>query len=173
MELNHNVTPYPALFFFITLVTTWDYITYLYIYWNITPCQQDLFCLFTSCIRQSNGPKKCPCPHPQHLWICFFTWQRCFPGGANGKELACQFKRQKRRQFGHWIGKIPWRRAWQPLQYSCVENPMDRGTWRPMVHGVAKSQTQLKPLSMQAGMHMAKGLWKYDQVKDLGMGRLH
>ena len=31
-----------------------------------------------------------------------------------------------------------------PLQYSCVENPMDRGTWQATVHRVAKSQTQLK-----------------------------
>ena len=30
-----------------------------------------------------------------------------------------------------------------PLQYSCLENPMDRGAWRATVRGVAKSQTQL------------------------------
>ena len=30
-----------------------------------------------------------------------------------------------------------------PLQYSCLENPMDRGAWRDTVHGVAKSGTQL------------------------------
>ena len=30
-----------------------------------------------------------------------------------------------------------------PLQYSCLENSMDRGTWRATVHGVAKSRTQL------------------------------
>ena len=30
-----------------------------------------------------------------------------------------------------------------PLQYSCLEKPMDRGTWRATVHGVTKSQTQL------------------------------
>ena len=35
-----------------------------------------------------------------------------------------------------------------PLQYSCLENPMDRGTWWAKVHGVRKSQTWLKPLSM-------------------------
>ena len=34
-----------------------------------------------------------------------------------------------------------------PLQYSCLENPMDRGTWWATVHGVAKSQTRLKQLS--------------------------
>ena len=33
------------------------------------------------------------------------------------------------------------------LQYSCLENPMDRGTWQATVHRVAKSQTQLKQLS--------------------------
>ena len=37
-----------------------------------------------------------------------------------------------------------------PLQYSCLENTVDRGAWRPVVHGVAKSQTRLKRLSMHA-----------------------
>ena len=31
-----------------------------------------------------------------------------------------------------------------PLQYSCLENPMNRGAWQATVHGVAKSQTRLK-----------------------------
>ena len=31
-----------------------------------------------------------------------------------------------------------------PLQYSCLENPMDRGAWQAMVHGVTESQAQLK-----------------------------
>ena len=35
-----------------------------------------------------------------------------------------------------------------PLQYSCLQNPMDRGAWRATVHGVAKSQTQPKRLSI-------------------------
>ena len=30
-----------------------------------------------------------------------------------------------------------------PLQHSCLENSMDRGTWRATVHGVAKNQTRL------------------------------
>ena len=37
-----------------------------------------------------------------------------------------------------------------PLQYSCLENPMDRGAWRATVHLVTKRQTQLKRLSMRA-----------------------
>ena len=35
-----------------------------------------------------------------------------------------------------------------PLQYSCLENAMDRGTWQAMVHRVTKSRTQLKRLGM-------------------------
>ena len=39
-----------------------------------------------------------------------------FPGGASGKEPACQCRRLKRYRYGFdpWVGKIPWRRAWQP-----------------------------------------------------------
>ena len=40
-----------------------------------------------------------------------------------------------------------------PLQYSCLENPVDRGTWWAAVHGVAQSQTRLKRLSLHACMH--------------------
>ena len=34
-----------------------------------------------------------------------------------------------------------------PLQYSCLENPMDREAWQALLHGVAKSRTQLKRLA--------------------------
>ena len=43
-----------------------------------------------------------------------------------------------------------WRRKWQPLQYSCLENPVDRGAWWAAGHGVAQSWTRLKRLSMHA-----------------------
>ena len=51
------------------------------------------------------------------------------------------------------MGSVPgWGRSPEggngnPLQYSFLENPMDRGAWWTTVHGVAKSQTQLKGLS--------------------------
>ena len=35
-----------------------------------------------------------------------------------------------------------------PLHYSCLKNLMDRGPWWAAIHGIAKSQTQLKQLSM-------------------------
>ena len=37
-----------------------------------------------------------------------------FPGGTSGKEPTCQCRRCKRHGFDPWVGKIPWRRAWQP-----------------------------------------------------------
>ena len=39
------------------------------------------------------------------------------------------------------LGRSPGGGRGNPLQYSCLENPMDRGAWRAIVHGVAKSQT--------------------------------
>ena len=36
-----------------------------------------------------------------------------FPGGTSGKESTCQCRGHKRRGFDPWVGKIPWRRAWQ------------------------------------------------------------
>ena len=41
-------------------------------------------------------------------------------------------------------GRFPREGNDNPLQCSCLENPMDRGVWWATVHGVAKSQTQLK-----------------------------
>ena len=41
------------------------------------------------------------------------------------------------------LGRSPGGGNGNPLQCSCLENPMDRGAWQAAVHGVAKSQTQL------------------------------
>ena len=41
------------------------------------------------------------------------------------------------------LGRSPGRGNGNPLQYSCLENPMDRGAWWATVHGVAKSQIGL------------------------------
>ena len=42
------------------------------------------------------------------------------------------------------LGRSPGGGHGNPLQYSCLENPMDVGAWRAAVHGVAKTQTRLK-----------------------------
>ena len=50
----------------------------------------------------------------------------------------------------------PWRRAWQPLWYSCLENPMGRRAWRASGHRVTKSWTWLKQLSMHTRTQRTK-----------------
>ena len=42
-------------------------------------------------------------------------------------------------------GRSPGEGNGNPLQYSCLENPMDRGAWQAIIHGVARSQTRLSP----------------------------
>ena len=39
----------------------------------------------------------------------------CFTRWLSGKESACQCRRRKRCEFDPWVGKIPWRRKWQPI----------------------------------------------------------
>ena len=50
------------------------------------------------------------------------------------------------------LGRSPGGGHGNPFQYSCLENPMDRGAWRAIDHWVAKSQTLLKQFSMHAGL---------------------
>ena len=63
-----------------------------------------------------------------------------FPGGSDGKESACSAG-----DLGlvPGSGRSPGEGDSNPLQYSYLENPMDREAWEATVHGVAKSQTQL------------------------------
>ena len=61
---------------------------------------------------------------------------RGFPGDANSKEPTCQCRRHMRRGFDPWVRKIPGEGNGNPLQYSCLGNPMDRGAWQAIVHGV-------------------------------------
>ena len=57
-----------------------------------------------------------------------------FPSGTDGKESACNAGDP---------GRSPGEGNGNPLQYSCLGNPMDRGAWQAIVHRVAKSQTGL------------------------------
>ena len=63
-------------------------------------------------------------------WFC-----SGFPGGPTGKEPTCQCRRCERHRFSPQVRKFPWRRAWQSTQYSCLENPMDRGARWAMLQG--------------------------------------
>ena len=76
----------------------------------------------------------------QHIhWILFIKRQR------TSRFFKVQYRVTTERSPGEGHGN--------PLQYSYLENPMDRGAWWATVHGVIKSQTQLKWLSMHARMY--------------------
>ena len=47
-----------------------------------------------------------------------------------------------------------------PLQYSCLENPMDGGAWWAAVHGVAKSWTQLSDFTLAFHFHALEKKWQ-------------
>ena len=48
---------------------------------------------------------------------------------------------------------MSWRRQWHPLQYSCLENPMEGGAWWAAVHAVAKSRTRLSNFTFTFHLH--------------------
>ena len=82
-------------------------------------------------------------PTVQHMELCSMlcgsldgsgVWGRMdtcmdFTGAASSKEPVCQRRLEERNAGGHG----------NPLQYSCLESPMDRGAWQATVHRVAQS----------------------------------
>ena len=86
-------------------------------------------------------------PEAEQTWFVLFCWNythsaASFPGGSESKESACN--------AGDWgsipgLGRSPGEGTVYPLQYSCLENPMDRGAWWAIVHGVAEWDTTEQP----------------------------
>ena len=85
----------------------------------------------------------------EHDWATKHSranWTSGVPGGASGKEPDCQCRRQERRGLTPVSGRSPGGGHDNPLQYSCLQNPMDREAWQGTVHSVAKSRTWQKDL---------------------------
>ena len=61
-------------------------------------------------------------------------------GSSVGKESACSAGDPG---FNPWVCKIPWEGNGNPLRYSCLENPMNRGAWRATVYGAARVRHNL------------------------------
>ena len=85
-----------------------------------------------------------------HYFVLKFLGVFCSrPGGSDSKESACN---------AGGMGSVPGLGRssgggnGNPLQYSCLENSMDKGAWQATVHRVTKSQTWLKRLSKHAYM---------------------
>ena len=66
---------------------------------------------------------------------CNIKW-----GGSDGKEYICN---EGDLGLIPGLGRSPGEGHGNPLQYSCLENPMDRGAWWAIVHGVTQSWTRL------------------------------
>ena len=66
-----------------------------------------------------------------------------FPGGSGIKNLPAVQETAGDSGPSPGLGRSPGEGHDNPLQYSCLENPMDTGAWQAIVHGVEKSQTQL------------------------------
>ena len=80
-----------------------------------------------------------------------------FPGGSEDEESACNGEDPS------WIprlGRCPGEGNGYPLQYSCLENSMDRGAWRATVNGIAKSQTRLSLKYFQFSLFSIRGISK-------------
>ena len=92
----------------------------------------------------------------------------CFPGGSEVKAFAC-----KAGDPGSipGLGRSPGEGKGNLLQYSCLENPTDRGAWQVTVHGVAKSRTRLSDFtSLHASTsndEEAEVEWFYQDLQDL------
>ena len=77
-------------------------------------------------------------------------WLEGFPGGSDGKASAYNAGDQGSIPG---LGRSSGEGNGNPLQYSCLENPMDRGAWWAAVHGVAKSRTQLSDFTFTFHFH--------------------
>ena len=77
-----------------------------------------------------------------HIYICTHIYG--LPVPASGKEPARTTGDTRKVGLIPGLGRCPGEGNGNPLQFSCLGNPMDRGTWRATVDRVEKSWTQLK-----------------------------
>ena len=66
-----------------------------------------------------------------------------FPNGSAGEESACNAGDTEDMSSIPGLGRFPGEANGNPLQYSCLKNPMDKRAWWATVQRVTKSQTQL------------------------------
>ena len=87
-------------------------------------------------------PRKCVCTLKfEKDYLCK---ELGFPGGARGKEPVCNAGDARDMGLIPGLGRSSGGGHGNPLHYSCLEDPMDKGAWQATVHRVAKNWTQLK-----------------------------
>ena len=93
-------------------------------------------------------------------------WQRDFPGGSEVKNAPGNVRNV------HLIpgsGRSPGEGNGNPVQYSCLRNPMGRGAWQAIVHGFARVGHDLATRQQQQGGRASWGLWVYRLLSSLSM----
>ena len=91
------------------------------------------------------------------LQVCVYLLD--FPGGSDGKASAYNAGDQGSIPGS---GRSPGERNGNPLQCSCLENPMDGGAWLATVHGVAKSQTRLSDFTVPSNRCEVISHYRFD-----------
>ena len=104
-----------------------------------------------SCLENPHGPRSLACCSPWvHKKSDTRHWQSTtvrilgFLDGASGKEPACQVGDIRDAGSIPAFRRSPGEGNGYPLQYSCLDNPMDRGAWRATIHVISNSWTWLK-----------------------------
>ena len=98
---------------------------------------------------------------PVTIWVLVMSTGRGFPGGLVGQDSTCSAGDTGDAGLIPGLGRSPGEGHGNPLQYSCLDNAMDRGAWRATVHGVARSRTQQKPSE-----HTHIDTWAWDASLD-------
>ena len=82
-------------------------------------------------------------------YIYIIVYIHGFPSGASSQEPTCQCKKYKRLNFDPWVGRIPWRWAWQPTPIFLPGELHGQRCLAGYSSGVTKSRSQLQPFSTQ------------------------
>ena len=88
------------------------------------------------------------------------------PGGSDGKASA--YNAEDPGSIPG-LGRSPGEGNGNPLQYSCLENPMGGGTWQAIVHGVAESQTRLSDFT--SSLHLSDQCKEIEESNRMGKTR--
>ena len=97
-------------------------------------------------VSQGRGEKTWEFPVQSYLHYtqsCAFEGDHWLTRWLSSKEFTCQCRRCRWQGFNPWVGKIHWRKKRPPLQYSCLENSMDREAGWATAHVVSKSRIWL------------------------------
>ena len=103
--------------------------------------------MIVSGIKQSDQSYICMysfSPMKLLIFVGSIVFHNGFPNGLVGKEPACNARGSGDMGLIPGSGRSPEGENDNPLQYSCLKNPKDRGAWHAAVQRVIKSQTQLR-----------------------------